>query len=229
MWITALGNRVLRGAEWELFRVGLSTLWDDIESQEDDEEPGTTGMDGFDRLSRPERLALLAQVAKGLHDRGEPCADLTAPNEAAVAAVFAQVRYLVSVEIDGQRSGFGAFSRDRAGRPRERVPAAIRQVEPVLKADLPKASSTDYSKWSDLIRTMPFRILDDIDYLATDVFLDMARSRGRSMKAVLGIPHDYFSAVPYSPTRRQLEAIRADLRRICGRPKAWLTPQSSTG
>ena len=29
-------------AEWELFRVGLSTLWDDIESQPDDEEPGTT-------------------------------------------------------------------------------------------------------------------------------------------------------------------------------------------
>ena len=103
MWLTALGARVLRGAEWELFRVGLSTLWDEIESQPDDEEPGLTNVKAFDRLARPERLALLAQVAKGLHDRGEPCADLTAPNEAAVAAVFAQVRYLVSVEIDGQR------------------------------------------------------------------------------------------------------------------------------
>ena len=102
MWVTALRNRVLRGGEWELFRVGLSTLWDDIESPEDDEGPGTTELDGFDRLTRPERLALLAQVAKGLHDRGAPCADLTAFNEAAFAAVFAQVRYLVSVEIDAQ-------------------------------------------------------------------------------------------------------------------------------
>ena len=76
---------------------------------------------------------------------------------------------------------------------------------------------------------MLFRILDDIDYLAAAVFLDMAPSRCRSMKAVLGIPEDYFSAVPYSPTRRQLEVIRANLRRICGRPEAWLTPQSSTG
>jgi hypothetical protein len=71
---------------------------------------------------------------------------------------------------------------------------------------------------------MLFRILDDIDYLAADVFLDMAQSRSRSMKAVLGIPEDYFSAVPYSPTPRELELIRGDLRRICGRPKAWLTP-----
>ena len=115
-----------------------------FESQQDDEEPGTTEVAGFDRLTRPERLALLAQVAKGLHDTGEPCADLTTLSEAAVAAIFAQVRYLVSVEIDGQRSGFGAFSRDRAGRPRERVLAAVRQVGPVRKADLPKASSTDY-------------------------------------------------------------------------------------
>jgi hypothetical protein len=85
------GYRVLRGAEWELFRVGLSTLWDEIESQLDDEEPGLTDVKAFDRLSRPERLALLAQVGRGLHDRREPCPDLTALNEAAVAAVFAQV------------------------------------------------------------------------------------------------------------------------------------------
>ncbi len=63
------------------------------------------GVDGFDRFTRPERLAVLAQLAKGKHDRNEPRADLTDNNEAGVVAVFAQVRYLVSVEIDGQRSG----------------------------------------------------------------------------------------------------------------------------
>jgi hypothetical protein len=133
------------------------------------------------------------------------------------------VRYLVSVEIDAQRSGFGAFPRDRARRPEARVLAAILEVKPVRTRDVPNASSTDYTRWSALIRTMLFRILDDVDYLAADVFLDMAPSRSRLMKAVLGIPEDYFSAVSYSPTRRRLEVIRADLRRICGRPKAWLT------
>ena len=218
------GTRVLRGAEWELFRVGLSTLWDDIESQPDDEEPGTTDVKAFDRLTRPERLALLAQVGKGLHDRREPCPDLTALNEAAVAAVFAQVRYLVAVEIDAQRSGFGTFSRDRAERPRELVLAAAREVDPERRADLPKARSTDFSEWYDVIQTMLFRILDDIDYLAADIFLDMPPSRSRSMKDMLGIPEDYFSAIPDFPTPQTLEVIRADLRRICRRPKAWLTP-----
>jgi hypothetical protein len=190
MWLTALGTRVLRGAEWELFRVGLSTLWDEIESQPDDEEPGLTDVKAFDHLTRPERLALLAQVGKGLHDRREPCPDLTALNEAAVAAVFAQVRYLVAVEIDAQRSGFGTFSRGRAGRPRELVLSAAREVDPERRADLPKARSTNLSKWYDLIQTMLFRILDDIDYLAAEIFLDAPPSRSRSMKDMLGIPED---------------------------------------
>jgi hypothetical protein len=224
MWLTALGRRVLRGAEWELFRVGLSTLWDEIESQPDDEEPGLTDVKAFDCLTRPERLALLAQVGKGLHDRREPCPDLIALNEAAVAAVFAQVRYLVTVEIDAQRSGFDTFSRRRTGRPRQLVLAAAREVEPERRAHLPKARSTDVSKWYDLIQTMLFRILDDMDYLATDIFLDVPPSRSRSMKDMLGIPEDYFSAIPDFPTPQTLEVIRVDLRRICGRPKAWLTP-----
>jgi hypothetical protein len=224
MWITALGTRVLRGPEWELFRVGLSTLWDEIESQPDDEEPGLTTVKAFDRLTRPERLALLAQVGKGLHDRREPCPDLSALNEAAVAAVFAQVRYLVSVEIDAQRSGFGTFSRRRTDRPRQLVLAAAREVDPERRADLPKARSTNLSEWFDVIQTMLFRILDDIDYLAADSFLDLPPSRSRSMKDMLGIPEDYFSTPPDFPTPQMLEAIRADLRRICGRPNAWLTP-----
>jgi hypothetical protein len=71
---------------------------------------------------------------------------------------------------------------------------------------------------------MLFRILDDIDYPAADVFLDLAPSQSRSLNAMLGISEDYFSAAPYSPTRREFQLVRADLRRICGRPKARLTP-----
>jgi hypothetical protein len=222
MWITSLDERVLRRAEWELFREGLSTLWDDTESQEDDEEPGTTGVKLFDCLSRLDRLALLAQVARGLHDQAEPCPDLTALNEATVAAVFAQVRYLIAVEIDAERSRFDAFSGDRKGRPRDLVLAALSEVDPDREAPLPAASS-DASKWFELIRTLLFRILDDVDYLAADIFLDQPPHRSRSMKDRLGIPDDYFTAIPPATTRQDLDAIRANLRRICRRPRAWLT------
>jgi hypothetical protein len=47
-----------------------TTLWDDIESS-GDEDPGTTGIKALDNLRNPERLALLAQVARGLHDKDE--------------------------------------------------------------------------------------------------------------------------------------------------------------
>jgi hypothetical protein len=70
---------------------------------------------------------------------------------------------------------------------------------------------------------MLFRILDDIDDLSADIFLDAPPSRSRSMKDMLGIPEDDFSAIPDFPTPQTLAVIRADLRRICGRPKAWLT------
>jgi hypothetical protein len=85
--------------------MGLSTLWDDIESAGDDEEPGTTNVHSFDRLSKPERLMLLAEVARGLHDRDEPSPDPTVLTESTVAAVFAQVRYLIEVETDAECEG----------------------------------------------------------------------------------------------------------------------------
>jgi hypothetical protein len=34
MWWTAEGERILSGAEWALFREGLSCLWDDVEGSE---------------------------------------------------------------------------------------------------------------------------------------------------------------------------------------------------
>jgi hypothetical protein len=141
-----------------------------------------------------------------------PCRDLKALNEATVAAVFAQIRDLVAVEIDARRSGFGTLTGDRARRPRPRVLAAAREVNRRRQAGLPKANSTDTSGWYRLVRMMLFRILDDIDYLAADIFLDLPPSRSRSMKALLGIPEDYFSAIPCSPTSRELELTRADLR-----------------
>ena len=132
--------------------------------------------------------------------------------------------HLVGMEIDAERSGFDSFSGDLAGRPRGLVLAAAREVRPDRQDALPEAGSSDESEWYDLIRTLLFRILDDVDYLAAEIFLDAPPSRSRSMKDVLGIAEDYFTAIPHAPTGRELEAIRADLRRICRRPNAWPAP-----
>jgi hypothetical protein len=114
----------------------------------------------------------------------------------------------------------GAFSKRRTGHPRQLVLAAAREVNPEPRADLLKARSTNVSEWYEVIQATLLRILDDVNYLAAAIFLDVPPSQTRSMKDMLGIPEDEFSAVPDFPTPQMLEVIRAGLRRICGRPKA---------
>src|SRR5205823_496099 len=72
-----------------------------------------------------------------------------------------------------------------------------------------------------LIRSLLDRILKDQDNLAGSLFLDADPSRSRNLKARLRIPHDYFAAIPPDPASEELERVRADVRRICGRPWAW--------
>jgi hypothetical protein len=76
-------------------------------------------------------------------------------------------------------------------------------------------------EWFDLIEYLMDLILDDRDHLAADLFLDSDPAHSGVLKARLGIPTDYFTAIPVDPTPEQLEVMRSDLRRICGRPWAW--------
>jgi hypothetical protein len=224
MWWTSAGERVLRGAEWELFREGLSCLWDDVEVSEAEDGPGTTGIAVFDQLARAERLALLATVAKGLTDEDESCPDLTAPTEGTVAAIFAHVRCHIDVEIEVQEdaisSGSPAMVRSRP--LREMVLAAADRVGIDCGSLGADSGSDALTEWSDLIDELRDRILwDDRDYLAGDTFLDLDPAVADALKEQLGIEKDYFSAAPIEPTPAGLEEIRATLRRICRRPRAW--------
>jgi hypothetical protein len=103
MWRTPHGERVLQGAEWELFREGLDTLWDWVESSAADPDIANTGTKAFDRLQIGQKLALLASVGTALSDEGVPPLELTVNTESAVAAVFRQIANEVELEIDQSR------------------------------------------------------------------------------------------------------------------------------
>ncbi len=66
MWSTSVGDRILRGAESELFRHGLCALWDDIENAGDAPELCETGVAVFDRLQPASKLAMIALVGRAL-------------------------------------------------------------------------------------------------------------------------------------------------------------------
>ncbi len=235
MWWTSAGERVLRGAEWTLFREGLSCLWDEVEAAEDEDGPGTTEIVVFDELSKAERLSLLATVAKGLTDVDEPCPELTALTEGTVAAVFAHIRYHIEVEIELSEEAITSGSSARLrSRLREMVLTAADQVGIDPGALRAESGSDALEEWSDLIDELLDRILwDDRDYLEGNAFLDLDPAVGDVLKEQLGIEEDYFSSAPIEPSQAGLAEIRATLRRICRRPGAWgsddvVGPDSST-
>jgi hypothetical protein len=100
MWWTPHGERVLRGAEWELFREGLETLWDWVEDSQGDPDIADTGTEAFDQLQLGQKLAMLALVGSALSDEGIVKPDLTINTEGAVVAVFRQIASLIEVEIE---------------------------------------------------------------------------------------------------------------------------------
>jgi len=187
--------------------------------------PSTTGIPVFDGLPKADRLALLALVAKGLCDEDEPCPDLTALTEGTVAAIFAHLLYLIEVGIELQEEWGGASHPAGENQPislRELVLAAARQVGLNCGRLTSRSGSDELEEWSDLIDALKDRILwDDRDYLAGSVFLDLDPDLGCTLKEQLGIPDDYYSAAPVETTRRGLDDVRASLRRVCGRPRAW--------
>jgi hypothetical protein len=224
MWWTSAGERVLRGADWELFREGLSCLWDEVEASEKEDGPGTTGIAVFDDLPKVERLALLATVAKGLTDEDEPCPGLTALTEGTVAAIFAHILYYIEVEIEVQEESTASEppGRVRSPRLRDMVLAAAGQAGIDRGPLRPDSGSDALAGWSDLLDELRDKILwDDRDYLAGGIFLDLDPAVGDALKEQLGIEDDYYSAAPVDPTPAGLEEIRASLRRICRRPRAW--------
>jgi hypothetical protein len=122
---------ILRGAEWELFREGLDTLWDWVESSAADPDISDTGTPAFDRLQMGQKLALLASVGTALSEEGVPRPDLTVNTESAVAAVFGQIASEVEKEIDQSRDSDWLANPDtpeEATRWRRLVLAAYREA-----------------------------------------------------------------------------------------------------
>ena len=107
MWWTPLGERVLRGAEWELFRDGLAMVRDLVVEAKasDDPEIASVGVGAFDAYAIP----LRAYVVRILDypDRLELSAD--------VERVVPEQR---SYEIERVRLGTGSETDERDEQPR---------------------------------------------------------------------------------------------------------------
>ena len=241
VWRTQLGERVLRGGEWELFREGISVLWDMVEDAPED-DPDETGVVAFDRLQRNQKLAMLALVGRALRDEKVPPPELTAVTEGTVAAVFQQILDGILFEIDiadpldptvrdlevaagwtlWRRLCIGACCAAMRPETQQSLEPEIAGEEELFESwwegPLPDASSADEENWESVVEWLSGRVLwEDGDYEMEDEFLDDDPVSSAARKALLGIDDAYFSDVAPDPTDSQLEAIRQTLRDVCGR------------
>jgi hypothetical protein len=214
MWRTPLGERVLRGAEWNLFRKGLSTLWDFVEDSSFDPDICFTEVGVFDRLEPAQKLGMLALVGTSLHDTDVPCPELSALSEGTFAAVYSAIRLLIETEDD---EGVSCQS-DEAPSVRELVLLAARKTR--SSVELPGISSNAMNIWDCVLDSLMDRVLwGDRDFEAEELFLDSGPETTRFVKEQLGIADEYFIGVAPDPDSTQLDLIRESLRRLCNRPQ----------
>jgi hypothetical protein len=213
MWRTSKGDRVLQGAEWELFRTALSEVWDLIEDSFDDGELFSSGVDAFDTLQPGQKLALLAIVGKALSDQSVPTPAHTAHNEATIAAVFQHVRQSVLVEIETQDEPESA---DHATYWRGLVLAACREISDEWDHPLPAATCDDAAEWELLVECLADQVLWDADYEMGDQFLDADPDAGRELLKKMRIAEDYYLAVAPDPTAAEVQAVRRTLCEVTG-------------
>lgn len=202
MWRTPEGERVLMGWEARLF---AECLWDLLgEANLGEDGDYELGVAVFDSLSYPQQIAVLHEVGRALLGAEVPSPRLTAVSEGGVAAVFQHLRISVGIEIEDPDLGLPSW--------RQGVARACRECG---VPGVPKVSSTGAEAWDGCIQALEDRILWDADYKSGDHFMDGPPKADEAMKEVLGIPGDYFTAIPPDPRPHEVPRLREGLVALC--------------
>lgn len=210
MWPTQLGDRVLRGAEGKLFQHGLSSLV--FYQEQDAENDYPVGVPVFDRLSLPEKLATLEQVAQALLVEDVPNPELTAVTEGTVAAIFAQLVDDIQSEID-----------EGGSRARKLARSAARASE-YDDESIPQRDCTDIDEWEELIELLMDNIFWDRDWQEEFIEPDDPPDLADHVRDRMNITVEYYTAAAPDPPPQRLPQIRESLRSLSRMKLAKSTP-----
>tara|TARA_R110002049_G_scaffold4601_4_gene31795 strand:- start:11187 stop:11906 length:720 start_codon:yes stop_codon:yes gene_type:complete len=236
MWHTSRGDRTLAGAEGILIGHAIETLIDSLmvhyDEDIDDESAFQceSGIAVFDSLSTSQRLALLHDVARHLLTPTESALPLSATAEAAVAAVFVEIRDQVAIEI-GLMGASPTRSADQSHGTlwRKLVLEAHYSIFGELSAtDLepeyddgtiyrPAVDSRDMNTWEDIIEHLTDAVLWDRDFEMADSFLDVDPGVSQQRRRLLGIDDDYFTRVAPDPRPNEVFDLVSRTRDIVRR------------
>jgi len=227
MYDTALGTRVLYGAEARLFAGAVWSLTDQLrEFVSDSDEQAfdhRIGIPVLDSLTAAQVIVVVDRVSACLLDSSTGAPTRTAVLDATIAAIFQQISADVQVEIDMESESNEAEDGDTS--IRAQVAEASEQTSdpqsPFL--DTPDPECAVMETWQEVIERLCDRVLPDTDWQLESVALDSDPSRVAAMKGRMGIDDDYFiDIVPDASVEDAATAWCNTIQRISGwRPEQW--------
>lgn len=236
MWHTSLGDRTLDGDEANLVSAGVRVLIDalvmefDENWQEDDTGSYPTGVELFDRMTPAQRVGALHSVASALLSDIDAPTNVSAIEEATVAALFMEIRDQVAIEIDFRGDGENdGPDHEAQNRWRSLVLAAQLQLRerefdggavPLDDDDFLPSASVDCREiktWDAIIEDLVDGILWDRDFEMANLFLDADPNTASRRRKLLGIGQDYFSDVADDPLPAQVARMIAETREMTQR------------
>ncbi|HBJ35756.1 MAG TPA: hypothetical protein DDZ51_13625 [Planctomycetaceae bacterium] len=244
MWPTSDGNRTLRGAEAILLAntidVMIDQLSDYIDSDDESHQPVNaavcqTGISVFDSLTITQRIAVLHHAAlQLLTDVPFPHDCLSAIDDATIAAIYAEVRDQIEIEIDFYRSDSLAPVEDvrLIGSDRGKLEPTAADVqwrrlvhnaclavleddgswsEVATDAQLARVVLSEWEVWVDCLASA---ILWDRDFEFAESFLDADPESARQRRKTLGITDDYFVMPAPDPSYEQIDQLVRKTREL---------------
>ncbi len=192
MWHTSKGDRILHGAEARLFKAALTGL---VEYTTEPDE-WSCGIVLFDELTFSQRLAVLEGIATALLTEAQVMPELTAVNEAAIAAVFEYASFEIDLEIDLNPST--TVWRQMVYDANEECFADDLECDPEYAPDddygCPLSVESGQRKgWHSAIEALADRILWDRDFEMVSDFLDEPPDKAALLRQIMGIDDDYFA------------------------------------
>jgi len=177
-WHAQDGDLVLLGDEASLFRDAILFLCDEISEAIDDEDSFYGGARVFDQMTRTQQIASLELVTKSLFQETKDCLELSAWNEATLAAILAQIHTLLQMEIDEG--------------DKDEIRCVLSRL---TECDLSKDDWNDWSEWDTILDGYEDRFLWDNDFEDTEM-TDMPPDCAASVRQMMGIADEYYASVP---------------------------------
>ena len=215
MWNTALGERTLLGAERRMFVSSAWGLADSI-SANSPEDNVQFGIVLFDRLTWQQQMLMLEKVMTAMVDTTIPAPPSSALLEATVAAVYAQLRTSLEIELDDARMALDdTLEESDHFDVRMEILAAIEEPvdtdEPIEETPddcWPTILCDEIDEWDLAIESLRNRILADEDWQMEALAMDLSPQTSKSFKNDMGIQRDYFIDIPPDGTDEEAEEAR---------------------